>query len=38
MLLRRRGLDLSAGAYARVGLLVTPPALLAAIIVLLLVG
>lgn len=34
MLLRRRGLDVSARAYARVGLLVTPPALLAAIVAL----
>ncbi|MCC7367413.1 MAG: arsenic transporter [Chloroflexi bacterium] len=31
MLLRRRGIDISAWAYARVGLLVTPPALLAAL-------
>jgi arsenical pump membrane protein len=38
MLLRRRGLDVSAGAYARVGLLLTPPALLAATIALALVG
>jgi arsenical pump membrane protein len=34
MLLRRRGIDISARAYARVGLLVTPPALLAAILAL----
>ncbi|MGE3272128.1 MAG: SLC13 family permease [Chloroflexota bacterium] len=38
MLLRRRGLDVSAWAYARVGLLVTPPALVAALAVLTLVG
>ena len=38
MLLRRRGLDVSARAYARVGLLVTPPALLAAIVALALAG
>lgn len=36
ILLRPRGLDVSAWAYARVGLLVTPPALLAAILALLL--
>jgi arsenical pump membrane protein len=35
MLLRQRGIDVSAWAYARVGLLVTPPALLAAILALL---
>jgi arsenical pump membrane protein len=34
MLLRRRGLDISGRAYARVGLLVTPPALLAAMLAL----
>lgn len=38
MLLRRRGLDISAAAYARVGLLLTPPALLAAMIALVLIG
>ena len=38
MLLRRRGIDVSAWAYARVGLLVTPPALLAAILALLVTG
>ncbi len=38
MLLRRRGLDISARSYARVGLLLTPPALLAALLVLWLVG
>jgi len=38
MLLRRRGLDVSARAYARVGLLLTPPALLAAVIALVLSG
>jgi arsenical pump membrane protein len=38
MLLRRRGIDVSAWAYARVGLLVTPPALLAAILALLATG
>jgi len=36
MLLRRRGVAVSAGAYSRVGLLVTPPALLAAIAALIL--
>jgi len=34
MLLRRRGIGISARSYARVGLLVTPPALLAAIVAL----
>jgi arsenical pump membrane protein len=38
MLLRRRGLDVSATSYARVGLLLTPPALLAAVLALLVVG
>jgi arsenical pump membrane protein len=38
MLLRRRGLDVSAAAYARVGLLLTLPALLAAMLALILVG
>jgi arsenical pump membrane protein len=38
MLLRRRGLDVSAAAYARVGLLLTPPALLVAMVALLMVG
>jgi arsenical pump membrane protein len=38
MLLRRRGLDVSPAAYARVGLLLTPPALLATLIALALAG
>jgi arsenical pump membrane protein len=38
MLLRRRGLDVSPAAYSRVGLLLTPPALLATLIALAVAG
>lgn len=38
LLLRRRGVDVSAWPYARIGLLVTPPALFTAILALLATG